>query len=100
MPVRPQKKVATITLAKFFELTGVTDAKLNVDSLDVQADPGMLNRFDRFTAKFNPYGSTQLRLMFLKYDNEMNGQFFAQLLKEKVLTRFKKITKGELHAQL
>ena len=60
----------------------------------------MMNRFDRFTAKFNPYGSTQLRLMFLKYDNEMKGLYFAQLLREKVLNRFKKVNNNELHAQL
>ena len=69
----------------------MTDAKLNVDSLDVLADPGMIYRFDRFNAKFNPFGSAQLRLMFLKYDNEMRGKYFAELLQQKVLNRFKRL---------
>ena len=44
-------------------------------------DRNMFHRFDRFNAKYNPIGQSSLRDIFIKTDNDINGVFFAEILK-------------------
>lgn len=38
-------------------------------------------RFDNFNSKYNPFGFTELRTIFLKTDNFNNGTYFAEITK-------------------
>ena len=40
--------------------------KLNVDTLDMHADKNTFHRFDRFNLKYNPFGQSRLREIFIK----------------------------------
>lgn len=44
-------------------------------------DRNTFHRFDKFNAKYNPVGESRLREIFIKTDNFMEGQYFAELLK-------------------
>ena len=44
-----------------------------------------LFRFDKFNAKYNPVGESRLREIFIKTDNQVNGKFFAEILKVRLL---------------
>ena len=70
------------TLSGLCQSLGVTPFDLSVDMLDVHADRNTFHRFDKFNAKYNPIGESKLRELFLKTDNEIEGQFFAHILKE------------------
>jgi AMP deaminase len=39
---------------------------LNVDKLDMHADKNTFHRFDRFNLKYNPFGQSRLREIFIK----------------------------------
>ena len=39
-------------------------------------------RFDRFNLKYNPFGQSRLREVFIKQDNLIRGRFLAELTKE------------------
>ncbi|KPP76239.1 hypothetical protein Z043_104429 [Scleropages formosus] len=39
------------------------------------------HRFDKFNAKYNPVGASELREIYLKTDNYINGEYFASLIK-------------------
>ncbi|GCB80768.1 hypothetical protein scyTo_0023237, partial [Scyliorhinus torazame] len=40
------------------------------------------HRFDKFNAKYNPVGASELRDLYLKTDNYMQGEYFARIIKE------------------
>ena len=46
-------------------------------------DRNTFHRFDKFNAKYNPIGESRLREVFLKTDNYIGGQYFAEILKVK-----------------
>ncbi|CAF2539815.1 unnamed protein product [Rotaria sp. Silwood2] len=71
-----------MTLQEVFDELKVTAYDLSVDLLGVHADRHTFQRFDRFNAKYNPIGQSELREIFLKTDNYVDGVFFADLLKE------------------
>ena len=50
---------------------------LNVDLLDVHADKNTFHRFDKFNLKYNPFGQSRLREIFLKQDNHTQGSAFT-----------------------
>ncbi|THD24980.1 Adenosine monophosphate deaminase 2 [Fasciola hepatica] len=50
--------------------------------VDMPQDRNTFHRFDKFNAKYNPIGQSQLREVFLKTDNYIQGAFFAHVLKE------------------
>ena len=64
------------------EELGIDPKALTVDSVDIQADASLFNRFDRFNAKYNPMGNSTLRKLFLKSKNDMNGRYFAELTRD------------------
>jgi len=71
-----------MTLQQVFESLNLTAYDLNVDMLDVHADRNTFHRFDKFNAKYNPIGQSQLRDIFIKTDNYIKGRYFAQIVKE------------------
>jgi len=70
------------TLHQVFESLGLSAYDLSVDMLDVHADRNTFHRFDKFNAKYNPVGESRLREIFIKTDNQVQGKFFAEILKE------------------
>ncbi|KAK2152412.1 hypothetical protein LSH36_329g01002 [Paralvinella palmiformis] len=71
-----------MTLAEMFQTLNLNSYDLSVDMLDVHADKNTFHRFDKFNAKYNPVGESQLRELFMKTDNYMQGRYFAELIKE------------------
>jgi len=72
----------TMTLSQVFDELGIRPYDLNLDSLDMHADPSIFNRFDKFNLKYNPLGKSKLREIFLKSENLLNGRYFAELTQE------------------
>jgi AMP deaminase len=52
-------------------------------------------RFDKFKAKYNPLGRTEMRSIFLKRDNDIKGRYFAELMQEVLQNRTRTNTKLE-----
>lgn len=71
-----------LTLREVFESLNLTPYDLNVDMLDVHADRKIFQRFDRFNLKYNPFGQSRLREIFIKQDNLLHGRFLAELTQE------------------
>ncbi|PAA91963.1 hypothetical protein BOX15_Mlig026407g1, partial [Macrostomum lignano] len=71
-----------MSLAEIFEEMKITAYDLNIDMLDVHADRNTFQRFDKFNSKYNPLGQNHLREVFLKTDNYIQGEFFADIIKE------------------
>ncbi|KRY31353.1 AMP deaminase 2 [Trichinella spiralis] len=71
-----------VTLEQVFKEVGLTAFDLSVDSLDVHADRNTFHRFDKFNSKYNPLGQSVLRDIFIKTDNYIKGEFFAEVMKE------------------
>uniref|UniRef100_A0A3P9J4G2 AMP deaminase n=1 Tax=Oryzias latipes TaxID=8090 RepID=A0A3P9J4G2_ORYLA len=71
-----------MTLQQVFRSLNMDPYELTVDSLDVHAGRHTFHRFDKFNAKYNPVGANELREIFLKTDNYINGEYFAQIIKE------------------
>jgi len=70
------------TLNEAFQSLGLNAKELTVDKLDVHADKDTFHRFDEFNLKYNPVGQSKIREFFMKTDNYMQGQYFAQIIKE------------------
>ena len=70
-----------MTLLEVFQNLGLTAYDLNLDTLDMSASD-TFHRFDRFNSKYNPCGQSQLREIFLKTDNFIQGRYLAELTQE------------------
>ncbi|XP_059917404.1 AMP deaminase 3b isoform X1 [Gadus macrocephalus] len=71
-----------LTLGQVFQNLAMDPYDLTVDSLDVHAGRQTFHRFDKFNSKYNPVGASELREIYLKTDNYINGEYFARLIKE------------------
>jgi len=72
-----------VTVKQFVQdEVGLSGEFLNLDSLNVQGDETVFERFDNFNARYNPFGKGSLRDLFLKSDGPSNGKFFAEILRE------------------
>ncbi|XP_018608241.2 AMP deaminase 3-like [Scleropages formosus] len=71
-----------ITLKQLFDSLNMDPYDLTVDSLDVHAGRQTFHRFDKFNSKYNPVGASELREIYLKSDNYIQGEYFARLIKE------------------
>eukprot|EP00698_Gefionella_okellyi_P012837 TRINITY_DN3486_c0_g1_i1.p1 TRINITY_DN3486_c0_g1~~TRINITY_DN3486_c0_g1_i1.p1 ORF type:complete len:784 (+),score=142.57 TRINITY_DN3486_c0_g1_i1:28-2352(+) len=71
-----------LTLREVFESINMSPHDLSVDTLDVHADKKIFHRFDRFNLKYNPFGISRLREIFLKTDNHIKGRYLAELTHE------------------
>ncbi|KAJ2742362.1 AMP deaminase [Coemansia sp. BCRC 34301] len=74
----------TLTLRQVFESLNLTAYDLSIDTLDMHAHKDPYHRFDKFNLKYNPIGESRLREIFMKTDNFIGGEFFAQITKEVV----------------
>jgi len=71
-----------VTLSQLFSDLGLTGYHLNIDALDMHAHQDTFHRFDKFNKKYNPLGKSQLRTIFLKTDNYLEGRYLAEITKE------------------
>eukprot|EP00300_Choanocystis_sp_HF-7_P035577 c495_g1_i2.p1 GENE.c495_g1_i2~~c495_g1_i2.p1 ORF type:complete len:670 (+),score=150.89 c495_g1_i2:23-2011(+) len=83
-PDRVVKKLEGVdmTLAQVFEKVQLTPYDLSIDHLDMHADVHTFHRFDRFNEKYNPCGLGLLREVFLKTDNDIEGRYMAEVVKQ------------------
>eukprot|EP01112_Ceratiomyxa_fruticulosa_P012622 TRINITY_DN3504_c0_g2_i1.p1 TRINITY_DN3504_c0_g2~~TRINITY_DN3504_c0_g2_i1.p1 ORF type:complete len:1316 (+),score=284.18 TRINITY_DN3504_c0_g2_i1:786-4733(+) len=72
----------TETLSQVFERLTLNGEHLSIDALDVFAGAATFQRFDQFNSKYNPFGNTDLRSIFLKTENYTDGKYFAEITKE------------------
>ncbi|KAL7884686.1 hypothetical protein AOLI_G00074560 [Acnodon oligacanthus] len=71
-----------MTLKELFGSLNMHPYDLTVDSLDVHAGRQTFQRFDKFNAKYNPVGASELRDLYLKTENHISGEYFATIIKE------------------
>lgn len=77
-----QRDGKTLTLDEVFRSLGLTAYDLSIDTLDMHAHQDAFHRFDRFNLKYNPIGKSQLREIFLKTNNYINGRYLAEITRE------------------
>ncbi|KAM8938739.1 AMP deaminase 3 [Pelodytes ibericus] len=77
-----EKDGKKMTLKELFESLHMHPYDLTVDSLDVHAGRQTFHRFDKFNAKYNPVGASELRDLYLKTENYIEGEYFARIIKE------------------
>ncbi|XP_078392740.1 AMP deaminase 1-like [Cetorhinus maximus] len=69
------------TLRELFQCLKLNPDNLDIDALNMHADRETFQRFDRFNEKYNPVGANELRALYLKTNNYINGEYFATLVK-------------------
>jgi len=69
------------TLGEVFKEAGLDKDHLTIDAFDVLADYSVYQRFDNFNAKYSPFRMADMRRIFLKSNNYIEGRYFAELLK-------------------
>ena len=62
------------TLQQVFQTAGLDLDHLTIDAFSVLADYSSYQRFDNFNDKFSPFRMAQMRQIFLKTDNHINGR--------------------------
>uniref|UniRef100_A0A8C2JE94 AMP deaminase n=1 Tax=Cyprinus carpio TaxID=7962 RepID=A0A8C2JE94_CYPCA len=75
-----EKAGVKLTLKQVFNNLNMDPYDLTVDSLDVHGRQ-TFHRFDKFNSKYNPVGASELREIYLKTDNYIEGEYFARLIK-------------------
>ena len=68
-----------MTLTQVFQSLSLSAYDLSRDTLDMHADRTLWHRFDKFNLKYNPFGKSLLRQIFLKTENAMQGRFLAEI---------------------
>mmetsp|Transcript_17405 Transcript_17405/g.43329 ORF Transcript_17405/g.43329 Transcript_17405/m.43329 type:complete len:966 (+) Transcript_17405:420-3317(+) len=76
------KKTQQISLGDLARELNINWSSLTINSLQMWTDRSCMHRFDRFNSKYSPLGQAKLRTLFLKTDNIMNGQYFAEITRE------------------
>ncbi|KAJ8016629.1 hypothetical protein DPEC_G00009230 [Dallia pectoralis] len=71
-----------VTMKELFANLKLHPYDLTVDSLDVHAGRQTFQRFDKFNAKYNPVGASELRDLYMKTENHIDGEYFARIIKE------------------
>ena len=78
--------LAELSLAQVLVRSGLSSEKeemyrqLTVDRLNVAASAAMFHRFDNFNDSYNPMANPNLRAIFMKTENKVDGQYFAELM--------------------
>mmetsp|Transcript_14246 Transcript_14246/g.36439 ORF Transcript_14246/g.36439 Transcript_14246/m.36439 type:complete len:1280 (+) Transcript_14246:43-3882(+) len=72
---------STETLEAMMKSLNIDPENLTLDTLDVRA-ADTFKRYDRFANKYSPFGNSNLRRVFLKHENEIEGSYFGELLRE------------------
>uniref|UniRef100_UPI00398EC0FF AMP deaminase 3-like n=1 Tax=Pristiophorus japonicus TaxID=55135 RepID=UPI00398EC0FF len=70
------------TLREVFQCLKLNPNNMDIDALNMHADRETFQRFDRFNEKYNPVGANELRALYLKTNNYIKGEYFAELIKE------------------
>ena len=68
-----------MTLTQVFQSLSLSAYDLSRDTLDMHADRSLWHRFDKFNLKYNPFGKSMLRQIFLKTENVQGGRFLAEI---------------------
>ncbi len=71
-----------VTLSQLFRDKDVDFETLSVSQLDMRMREHMFFRFDHFNRAIAPKADHELRAVFLKSKNHINGRYFADVLKE------------------
>jgi hypothetical protein len=66
------------TLAEVFRRAGLDSDHLTIDAFSVLADYSTYQRFDNFNDKYSPFRLAQMRKIFLKTDNRIDGRCVAR----------------------
>ena len=66
-------KDGNVTLGTEFKKLGIPIENFTLDSLDVSANAATFGHFDRFNSKYNPFGQSTFRTIFLKKENDIEG---------------------------
>lgn len=69
------------TLEQVFHMLNIDPDRLTTDRLNMRAND-TFERFDLFMLKYSPAQKSLLREIFMKYDNDIEGRFLAEILKE------------------
>jgi AMP deaminase len=69
------------TLRQVFNDAGLDMDHLTIDAFNVLADYSVYQRFDQFNQKYSPFALADMRRIFLKTTNAIDGGYFAELLK-------------------
>jgi len=69
------------TLEQVFKDAGLDKDHLTIDAFNVLADYSVYQRFDNFNSKYSPFRMADMRRIFLKTTNHIDGRYFAELLK-------------------
>mmetsp|Transcript_17157 Transcript_17157/g.37212 ORF Transcript_17157/g.37212 Transcript_17157/m.37212 type:complete len:884 (+) Transcript_17157:191-2842(+) len=69
------------TLSEVFANAGLDSEHLTIDAFNVLADYSVYQRFDNFNSKYSPFRMAQMRKIFLKVENHIEGRYFAELTK-------------------
>jgi AMP deaminase len=69
------------TLKEVFDSAGISADHLTIDAFNVLADYSVFQRFDNFNEKYSPFRLAQIRKIFLKVENVLEGRYFAELTK-------------------
>jgi hypothetical protein len=62
------------TLKEVFATAGLSADHLTIDAFNVLADYSVYQRFDNFNSKYSPFRMAQLRKIFLKIENILEGR--------------------------
>ena len=62
------------TLKEVFKSAGLDSEHLTIDAFNVLADYSVYQRFDNFNSKYSPFRMAQMRKLFLKTDNYIDGR--------------------------
>ena len=62
------------TLKEVFAKAGLDSDHLTIDAFNVLADYSVYQRFDNFNSKYSPFKMAQMRKIFLKTDNHIDGR--------------------------
>jgi len=69
------------TLQEVFTQNGLSADHLTIDAFNVLADYSVYQRFDNFNSNFSPFKLAQIRKIFMKVENVIEGRYFAELTK-------------------
>jgi AMP deaminase len=80
-----------MTLDEVLKTCDINDVdEITTDRLDVAANASMFHRFDNFNDSYNPFGAKDLRTIFMKTSNHLNGLYFGELIRDVVINRVQK----------
>ena len=71
---------------KLSDIINKNNFNLNCDLMNVHAvgEKHCFMRFDKFNSKYNPCGLSDLRNIFLKSDNYINGKYLAEITRDMI----------------